>query len=247
MKIEGKNAVVELLNSGTNIDKILIQNNLSKELSKIVYLASKSKIKLQYVEKVVLDKQSESGRHQGVIAYATDYKYAEIEDAFNLAKSKGEEPFLVLCDEIADPHNLGSIIRTCECAGVHGIIISKNRCCQVTDTVIKVSTGAAFNMNIIRVGNLNEAIRNLKKENVFIYALEAGGNSIYKTNLTGAIGLVVGSEGFGVSKLTKELADDVVSLPMYGNINSLNASVAGGICIYEAVKQRNKILYAKWN
>ena len=241
MKVEGKNATTELINSGINIDKILIQNNCKGDFGNIIFNATKRKIKIQYVDKVVLDKQSETKKHQGIICYATDYKYKELDDIFALAEEKNESPFIVICDEIEDPHNLGSILRTCECAGVHGVIIGKNRCCQVTDTVIKVSTGAAFNVNVVKANNLNDVIRELKKRNVFVYALEADGNSIYKTNLTGSVALVVGSEGFGVSKLTRELCDETVSLPMFGSINSLNASVAGAICIYEAVKQRNKI------
>lgn len=241
MKIEGKNPVFEVLNSGLNIDKLLIQSNLKQELSKIIRIAINNRVKIQYVDKLVLDKHSEKGHHQGVICFATDYYYSSVDEILNFAEQKGESPFIVLCDEISDPHNLGSLIRTCECAGVHGMIISKNRSCPVNETVIKVSTGAAFNLKIAMVNNLNDCIRDLKKKNIFIYALEAGGNSIYKTNLTGAIGLIVGSEGFGISKLTKELADDVISLPMFGKINSLNASIAGGICVYEAVKQRNNI------
>ena len=241
MKVEGKNATAQLIDSGINIDKILIQNNCKGDFGNIIFNATKRKIKIQYVDKVVLDKQSETKRHQGIIAYATDYKYKELDDIFALAEQKNESPFIVVCDEIEDPHNLGSLLRTCECAGVHGVIIGKNRCCQVTDTVIKVSTGAAFNVNVVKANNLNDTIRELKRRNVFVYALEADGNVIYNTNLTGSIALVVGSEGFGVSKLTRQLCDETISLPMYGNINSLNASVAGAICIYEAVKQRNKI------
>ena len=238
MKVEGKNAVMQLLDSGINIDKLLIQNNLKGEMNRIMFLASKRKIKIQLVEKVVLDRQSETNHHQGVIAYATDYNYKTIEDAFDLAKSKNEQPFFVICDGIEDPHNLGAIIRSCECAGVHGIIISKNRCFQVTDTVIKVSTGACFDINVIRVENINQTIRQLKEMNVFIFGLEANGENIYKTDFTGAIGLVVGSEGFGVSKLTKDLCDGIVSLPLNGKINSLNASNACAIGVYEVVRQR---------
>ena len=146
--------------------------------------------------------------------------------------------FLLLVDEVSDPHNLGAIIRSAECAGVHGIILPKNRSCQVNDTVIKVSTGACFNMRIAQVVNLNDCIRDLKKKNIFVYSMEADGNSIYKTNLKGNIAMVVGSEGFGVSKLTRQLSDEVISLPLNGKINSLNASNACAICLYEAVRQR---------
>lgn len=238
MKVEGKNAVMQLLDSGINIDKLLIQNNLKGEMNKIMFFANKRKIKMQFVDKVVLDRQSETNHHQGVIAYATDYNYKTTEDAFNVAKSRNEQPFFVICDGIEDPHNLGAIIRSCECAGVHGIIISKNRCCQVTDTVIKVSTGACFDVNVIRVENINQTIRQLKEMNVFVFGLEADGDNIYKTDFTGAIALVVGSEGFGVSKLTKDLCDGIVSLPLNGKINSLNASNACAIGVYEVVRQR---------
>ena len=238
MKIEGKNAVMQLLESQMNVDKILLQNNLKGEMNRILFIANQKRIKIQFVDKVVLDKQSETHHHQGVIAYATDYKYATIDKAFEKAKSQNRSPFFVICDGIEDPHNLGAIIRSCECAGVDGIIISKNRCCQVTDTVIKVSTGACFEVNVIRVDNINQTIRELKKQNVFIFALEADGEDIYKTDFTGAIGLVVGSEGFGVSKLTRELCDGVVSLPLYGKTNSLNASNACAAGVYEVVRQR---------
>lgn len=238
MKIEGKNAVVQLLDSKINIDKILVQNNLKGEMNRILFNANKRKIRVQFVDKIVLDKQSETNHHQGVIAYATDYEYSTIEKAFESAKEKNKPPFFVICDGIEDPHNLGAIIRSCECAGVDGIIISKNRCCQVTDTVIKVSTGACFDVNVIRVENINQTIKDLKKQNVFIFALEADGENIYKTDLTGAIGIVVGSEGNGVSQLTRKLCDGVISLPLLGKINSLNASNACAIGIYEVVRQR---------
>lgn len=185
-----------------------------------------------------MDKESESKNHQGVIAFINNFNYSSVEDMLLLAKNKNEAPFLVLCDEIADPHNLGSLIRTAECAGAHGLIIPKNRACLVNSTVIKVSTGSVFNLKIACVNNINNCIRDLKKENVFVYSLEAGGENIYKSDLTGAIALVVGSEGFGVSTLTKKLSDGILSLPMKGKINSLNASVAGAIGIYEVVKQR---------
>ena len=238
MKIEGKNAVVQLLDSKINIDKILVQNNLKGEMNRILFNANKRKIRVQFVDKIVLDKQSETNHHQGVIAYATDYEYSTIEQAFESAKEKNKPPFFVISDGIEDPHNLGAIIRSCECAGVDGIIISKNRCCQVTDTVIKVSTGACFDVNVIRVENINQTIKDLKKQNVFIFALEADGENIYKTDLTGAIGIVVGSEGNGVSQLTRKLCDGVISLPLLGKINSLNASNACAIGIYEVVRQR---------
>lgn len=240
MKVEGKNAVVELFRSNSKVEKLLVQQNLKQELDNIIMLALKRHIKIVYAPKDVLDKESTVKNHQGVIAYINGYVYASVDDMFKVAKERNEEPFFVLLDEIADPHNLGSIIRSCECAGVHGIVIQKNRSCQVNDTVIKVSTGACFNMKIACVNNINDCIRNLKEQGVWVFSLEADGESMYKTDLTLPLALVVGSEGFGVSKLTKKLSDGVLSLPMKGKVNSLNASVAGGVAIYEVVRQRLK-------
>lgn len=238
MKVEGKNAVIELFRSNTQIDKLLIQNNAKNDLQNIITLAQKKHVKFSFVPKEALDRESTVKNHQGVIAFVSGYSYASLEDILNFAKSKNQAPFILLCDKIADPHNLGSLIRSCECAGVHGIVIPKNRACQINDTVIKVSTGACFNIKIANVTNLNDAIRWLKERNVFVYSLEADGESIYDVDLTGATALVIGSEGFGVSELTKKLSDATLSLPMYGKVNSLNASVAGGIAVYEVVRQR---------
>lgn len=240
MRVEGKNAVQELINSGRQIEKIIVQDNLasSDNLKKLVSYARLKNIKVQTVTKQQIDKESKTGFHNGILAYTKDIETCSIDDILKTAEERSESPFIVLIDEVSDPHNLGSIIRVCEGAGVHGIIIPQNRCCPINETVVKVSTGAIFNMKIAKVTNLNDAIRYLKKCNVFVYSMEANGESIYKTNLKGALALVVGSEGFGVSKLTKELSDGVISLPMNGKINSLNASVACGICIYEAVRQR---------
>ncbi len=237
MKIEGKNAVREVLNSNLRIDKVLVLSNC-QELNPLVSLIKSKKIRVDFVPKQLLDKQSENGHHQGIIAYATDYTYCDVEDILSYAQQKNEDAFILIVDEVSDPHNLGAIIRSAECAGVHGIILPKNRSCQVNDTVIKVSTGACFNVKIAQVTNINDCIRMLKKQNIFVYAMEADGNSIYKTNLKGNIALVVGSEGFGVSRLTRSLADEVISLPLMGKINSLNASNACAICLYEAVRQR---------
>ena len=238
MKIEGKNPVWELLNSNNPVQKLLVEQGAENSLGGIINLAQKKRIFVKYLPKNVMDRESEAKNHQGVIAFVEGFKYAEVENMLKIANQKNEPPFLILCDEIADPHNLGSLIRTAECAGAHGLIIPKNRSCQVNSTVIKVSTGSAFNLKIACVNNLNNCIRDLKKQGVFVFALEAGGESIYKTDLTGSIALVVGSDGFGVSALTKKLCDGILSLPMKGKINSLNASVAGAIGIYEAVKQR---------
>lgn len=238
MKVEGKNAVVELFRSNTQIDKLMVQNNAKQDLQNIITLAQKKHIKISYVPKEALDRESTVKNHQGVIAVINGYKYASLDDILKVANDRGEQPFILLCDGIADPHNLGSLIRTCECAGVHGIVIPKNRACQVNDTVIKVSTGACFNVKIACVTNLNDAIRWLKENFVYVFSLEANGTSIYDVDLTSGLALVVGSEGFGVGALTKKLSDEVLSLPMHGKVNSLNASVAGGLGIYEVVRQR---------
>ncbi|HAJ77868.1 MAG TPA: 23S rRNA (guanosine(2251)-2'-O)-methyltransferase RlmB [Clostridiales bacterium] len=239
MKVEGKNAVIELFRSNTAIDKLLIQNNAKKDLENIITLALKKRIRVSYVPKEALDRESTVKNHQGVIAVVNGYSYASLEDILSFAKSKNEEPFILLCDGIADPHNLGSLIRTCECAGVHGIVIPKNRSCQVNETVIKVSTGACFNVKIACVTNLNNCIRWLKERYIYVYSLEANGANIYDVDLTCGLALVVGSEGFGVSALTKKLSDQILSLPMHGKVNSLNASVAGALGVYEVVRQRH--------
>ncbi len=238
MKVEGKNAVIELFRSNTKIDKIMIETSAKNQLQNIIELASKKRIRLQFLTKEVLDRESDVKNHQGVIAFINGYQYSNLDEILKVANERQENPFIILCDGIEDPHNLGSIIRTCECAGVHGLVIQKNRACQVNDTVIKVSTGACFNIKIACVTNLNDAIRKLKDKGVWVFGLEANGNSIYNTNLTMPTALVVGSEGFGISNLTKKLCDEILSLPMKGKVNSLNASVAGGLAIYEVVRQR---------
>lgn len=238
MKVEGKNAVIELFRSNTKIDKIMIEVSAKNQLQNIIELASKKRVRLQFLPKEVLDRESDVKNHQGVIAFINGYQYSNLDEILKVANERQENPFIILCDGIEDPHNLGSIIRTCECAGVHGLVIQKNRACQVNDTVIKVSTGACFNIKIACVTNLNDAIRKLKDKGVWVFGLEANGNSIYNTNLTMPTALVVGSEGFGISNLTKKLCDEILSLPMKGKVNSLNASVAGGLAIYEVVRQR---------
>ena len=238
MKLEGKNAVLEALNSDTTIDKLLILNGKDEFTNKIVDLCKQRDVRFRFVDRTVLNKESETSRHQGFIAYTSEFKYSSVEDILNVAKEKDEDEFVVILDSIEDPHNLGSIIRTAECAGVHGIIISKNRACPVNETVVRSSAGAVSHMKVARVTNINNTIKELKDKNIFVYGLEASSNSIYKTNLTGKIALVIGSEGFGISKLTTKLCDQIVSLPMQGEVGSLNASVAGALGIYEALKQR---------
>ncbi len=239
MNVEGKNSVRELIVGGKTINKLYVQNNLHDTASnQIISLAKEKKIRIDFVSKEVLDKKSELKRHQGFIADTVDFDYCDLQDILDYSNSKGEAPFIVILDGIEDPHNFGAIIRTCECAGVHGIIIPKHRACQVNDTVIKTSAGAVSNMRIASVTNLNTTIEELKKQNIWVYGLELGGQDIYKANLTGPIALVVGSEGFGISRLVKQNCDEIVTLAQKGQINSLNASVACGIAVYEILKQR---------
>ena len=239
MKIEGKNAIYEALNANLTINKALILQAVKDEFTaKIIDLLNKKNIPVEFVNKQILDKESKTGHHQGFIGFMDDYKYAEVSDILNKANVKNEDAFIIILDGIEDPHNLGSIVRTAECAGVHGVIIPKNNACQVNETVIRTSAGSVNHMLVSQVTNINSTIKYLKEKNVFCYALEAEGELIYKTNLKGKIALVVGSEGYGVSRLTKELCDLTVSLPMMGKVNSLNASVAAGLGIYEALKQR---------
>lgn len=232
MKIEGRNCVYEALTSDTvTVNSIMVAKG---DDGKIVHLAKQKGVKITFVDKSVLDKESIEGKHQCYIADVVDFEYCNVEDI--LASS--EQPFIVILDNINDPHNFGSIIRVCECAGVDGIIIGKMRQVAVTDTVVKTSAGAFAHMKIARVTNINNTIKQLQDAGVWVYALDMDGDEITKTNLTGAVALVVGSEGFGVSQLTRKCCDGVVSMKLKGKVNSLNASVACGVAVYEVVRQR---------
>lgn len=238
MKIEGKNAVAELIKTDKTIDKILVQNGMRDDASRsLVNTAVKRGIKIQYVDKAILDKETETRRHQGFIAYVSDYKYADFDDMINGLKDK-EDAFLVVLDGVEDPHNLGSIIRVAECAGADGLVIGKRRSAQVNETVMRISEGSANHLKIARVTNINSAIDEIKSAGIWTYALELGGQDIYKTDLKGKICIVVGGEDTGVNRLTKEKCDAVVTIPMYGQVNSLNASVACGVAVFEATRQR---------
>ena len=240
MKIEGRNAVYELIKTEKTIDKILIQNGIKDELVKLISKDSTLKnYKYQFVDKTLLDKESETKRHQGFIAYVSDYKYTDFDELIKGLENK-EDAFLVLLDGIEDPHNLGSIIRVCECAGVDGIIIGKRRSAQVNETVMRISEGSANHIKISRVTNLNQAIDVIKKHNIWTYGLELGGEDIYKTNLKGRLCIIVGGEDTGINRLTKEKCDVVMTIPMSGKVNSLNASVALGVAVFEGVRQRIK-------
>ncbi|MBR3685758.1 MAG: 23S rRNA (guanosine(2251)-2'-O)-methyltransferase RlmB [Clostridia bacterium] len=240
MIIEGKNAVYEAMKSETTIEKLYIEKgNFAKELNRIIAVAREQGIKISFEKSETLEKLSPSGRHQGVIATTTEYKYFELEDIVEEAKAKGEDMLFIILDGVEDPHNLGAVIRVADCAGATGVIVPKHRGVGVTDTVVKVSAGASAHVKVAKVTNTNDAIRYLKDQGVFVFAADMDGESIYRTNLTGNIALVIGGEGSGVHSLTRKLSDGIVSLPLFGKVNSLNASVATGIVVYEAIRQRN--------
>ena len=236
--ILGRNAVLEALKSGRNIDKITLQKTdgpVARPIREILTRAKERKIPVYYSDKAHMDK---TPNHQGVIAVASDFEYCQISDMLKRAEERGEKPLLVILDGIEDPHNLGAIMRTAECAGAHGIIIPKRHSVSVNETVLKTSAGAAEYMLCARVTNIANTIDELKEAGLWIYACDMGDGLIYDQDLTGPVAVVVGSEGFGISRLVKEKCDFVVSIPMSGNINSLNASNAAAIFLYEAVRQR---------
>ena len=239
-QIEGRNSVLELLESERDINKILIaKGERHGSINKIITIAKQRKIVIAEVERQKLNAISETDNHQGVIAIVPPFNYVEVEDIINEAKSKNEDPFVLLLDGIEDPHNLGSIIRTAETAGVHGVIIPKRRAASVNATVSKSSAGAVEHMKIARVNNINETIKYLKEEGLWICGTDGEAKEYYyNQNLKGPMAIVIGSEGFGMSRLVKENCDFLVKIPMQGKITSLNASVSAGIVIYEAVKQR---------
>ena len=239
MLAEGINAVTEALEGGVTIEKIcMLKGSASGRAGAIFAKARSAGIKVVFVEKEYLDKLSETHRHQGVIAVVTDYVYYDLEETLAEARGEGKPLFFALLDGIEDPHNLGAVIRVAECAGVTAVVIPRHRSVGVTDTVIRVSAGATAHVKICKVANLNDAIRYLRDEGVFVYAADMDGDSVYSTDLTGDIAVVVGGEGGGVRPLTRKLCDGAISLPQFGKVNSLNASVACGILLYEAVRQR---------
>ena len=238
-KIEGRNAVLEAFRSGKPVDKLFVLDGCQDgPVRTIIREARKHDTIIQFVEKERLHQLSETGRHQGVIAYTASYEYAEVEDMLALAKERGEDPFLVLLDGIEDPHNLGAIIRTANLAGAHGVIIPKRRAVGLTATVAKTSAGALNYTPVAKVTNLVKTMEELKKEGLWFVCADMGGEKMYDLNLKGPIGLVIGNEGEGVSHLVKETCDYVASIPMHGDIDSLNASVAAGVLAYEIVRQR---------
>lgn len=239
--IEGRNAVLEAFRSGKPVDKLYVLDGCQDgPVRTIVREARKHDTIIQFVEKERLAQLSETGRHQGVIAYAAAYEYSEVSDMLELARERGEDPFIILLDNIEDPHNLGAIIRTANLAGAHGVIIPKRRAVGLTATVAKTSAGALNYTPVAKVTNLKKTMEELKKEGLWFVCADMGGEAMYDLNLTGPIGLLIGNEGEGVSRLVKETCDFVASIPMKGDIDSLNASVATGVLAYEIVRQRLK-------
>lgn len=240
--IEGRNAVIEALKSDRTIEYIMIAKGDTKgSISVVIALAQEKSVVIKYVERAKLDGMSETGAHQGVIAIVTPYNYYSVEDILLYAKEKEEDPFILILDEIEDPHNFGSIIRIAEVCGVHGIIIPKRKNVGVTPTVYKTSAGATEHIKIAKVTNINVAIDQLKAAGVWVYGADMHGEKYcYDTDLKGSVALVVGSEGKGISKLTKNKCDMLIKIPMVGKVNSLNASVACGMISYEILKQRLK-------
>lgn len=237
--IEGRNAVIEAYRAGRPIDKLFILDGCQD--GPILTIKREAKAKqtpVKFVTKERLDQLSETGKHQGVIAYAAAYEYATVEEILDNARQKGEAPFVFLLDNIEDPHNLGAIIRTANLAGAHGVIVPKNRAAGLTAVVAKTSAGALNFTPVARVTNLAKTIEELKKEGIWFVCADMGGTTMYDLNLKGPIGLVIGNEGEGVGRLVKEKCDMIASIPMKGDIDSLNASVAAGVLAYEIVRQR---------
>jgi len=241
--IEGRNAVIEALRSGVNIDKVfLAKGEVDSALKHIAGAARAAGAAVVEADRRKLDSMSITGSHQGVIAMAAFAEYVTIDDMLEAAKSKNEEPLIVICDEISDPHNLGAIIRTCEASGAHGVIIPKRRSAGLSATVAKASSGAIFHVAIARVPNITAAIKELKKAGVWIYgAATDGETSLWNSDLKGATALVIGSEGSGISRLVSDNCDHKISIPMNGKLSSLNASVSAAVLLFEAVRQRKQV------
>lgn len=238
-QLEGRNAILEVLRSGRDIEKIMVaKGNVEGTIKRIIAMAVEKGIVIQEVSRQKLDEISQTKNHQGVIALVSAHDYVEVEDILAAAKEKGEDPFVLLLDGITDPHNLGAILRTAECAGVHGVIIPKRRSVGLNATVGKTSAGAIEYMPVARVTNIVQTMEYLKKEGLWIACADMKGLDHFDTNMKGPLALVIGSEGDGVSRLVKEKCDFTASIPMYGKISSLNASVAAALLMYEVVRQR---------
>lgn len=239
MIIEGKNAVREAIQSGTTIDRIVVVKGYTdNSLAMLIALAKQKNIRIDYSDKKTLERYSTDGHHQGIMAFVTDYKYYEVEDILDVARSNNRPHFIIILDGIEDPHNLGSVIRAAECLGADGVIIAKHRAVSVNETVIKTSSGATQYVKVARVTNINDTIRYLKDNFIKIVAVDMDGSPVFQEDMKGDTALIIGSEGKGIKHLTKQMADTVVSIPMFGSISSMNASVAAGVAMYEVRRQR---------
>lgn len=237
--IEGRNAVIEAYRAGKTVDKLFVLEHCKEgSMNTVLREAKKNDTVIHYVKRERLDQMSETGKHQGVIAYIAAYDYASVDDILKKAEEKGESPFIILLDDIEDPHNLGAIIRTANLAGAHGVIIPKHRASGLTATVVKASAGAINYTPVAKVTNISKTIEELKDKGLWFVCADMDGTTMYDLDLKGSIGLVIGNEGKGVSKLVKEKCDFVAKVPMFGDIDSLNASVAAGVLAYEIVRQR---------
>ena len=237
--IEGRNVVIEAYRAGKTIDKLFVLEHCKEgSMNTVIREAKKHDTIINYVKKERLDQMSETGKHQGVIGYLAAYEYASVDDILEKAEQKGEAPFIIILDDIEDPHNLGAIIRTANLAGAHGVIIPKHRAAGLTATVVKASAGAINYTPVAKVTNISKTIDELKDKGLWFVCADMGGTTMYDLDLRGPIGLVIGNEGKGVSRLVKEKCDFVASVPMFGDIDSLNASVATGVLAYEIVRQR---------
>lgn len=247
--VYGKNPVIELLRSGKPVNKVLLLSENPKERSQgnqgnqgvqgVLTLIKQRNIPYQFVDKQILDRLTEHQRHQGMLAYVAAREYAEVDDILALARQRGEDPFILMLDEIEDPHNLGALLRTVDAVGAHGVIIPKRRSVALTGTVAKTSAGAAEHVLVARVSNLVQTLKDLQKKGCWVSGAEAGGRDAFSSDLTGPRVIVIGSEGKGISRLLRETCDEIVSLPMQGKVSSLNASVAGSVLLYEVLRQRN--------
>lgn len=239
--IIGRNAVKELLADGRDVEKIYIQKGeLEGSINLLLGIASEKKIPIIELDRTKLDKMCGGARHQGIIAIASEQNYSSVEEILEYADSIGEKPFVIILDGVVDPHNLGAIIRSAECMGAHGIIIPKRRAVGLTATVAKASAGAMMHMRVAKVTNLSQTIDELKEKGLWFYAADMDGDSVYKADLTGAVGIVLGSEGEGISRLVKEKCDFVISIPMYGKVNSMNVSCAAAVILSEVARQKNR-------
>lgn len=240
MIVYGKNAVREALSGDTPIEKLLIEKgNFDKSLNEIIRLAKQKGVLVSFVDKRALTEKAGCPNHQGTVLIKGEFEYSSVEDMLSLAKSKGEKVLLIILDGITDPHNLGAILRSAECFGAHGVVISKHRSAVVNGTVIKTSAGAAEHIMVAKVTNINDTIRELKESGVWVYATDFDGDAPSNVDLSGNIAIVIGSEGEGIKRLTKELCDGTLTIPQFGKVNSLNASVATGITLYECTRQRH--------